>query len=70
MGRIGDCAVVVIAFRDCCMKHTRDEVWVYSEHSLRTKEAPGAAGAAVVVCPVLGTHLDTVSRRDRGREKC
>lgn len=58
------------------MKHTRDEVWVYSEHSLKTKglgkpgEAPRGAGAAVAVCPILGTQLDTVSRRDRGRDKC
>lgn len=65
-----DCAVVVAAFRDCCMKHTRDEVRVYSEHSLKTKglgkpgEAPGGAGAAVAVCPVLRTHLEQEGQRE------
>lgn len=45
------------------MKHMRDEVWVYSEHSLKTKglgktgEAPGGIGAAVTVCPLLETQL-------------
>lgn len=76
MGQVRGYAVAAVAFGECYMKHTRDGLWVYSEHSLKTKglgkpgEAPRGAGVAVAVCPVLGTQLDTVSRRDRGREKC
>lgn len=61
MGPMRGCAVVVVAFGEV-MKHTRDEVCVYSEHSLKTKglgktgEAPGGAGAAVAVCPLLETQ--------------
>lgn len=68
--------VVGVAFGECYMEHTGDGVWVYSEHSLKTKglgkpgEAPRGAGAAVAMCPILGTQLDAVSRRDREREKC
>lgn len=75
-GSNGGCAAVAVAFGECCMEHMKDEVWVYSEHSLKTKGlgkaggAPGGAGDAVALCPVLGTQLDTVSSRDRGREKC
>lgn len=37
MGRARGRAVVAVGFGECCMKHTGDEVWVYSEHSLKTK---------------------------------
>lgn len=37
LGRTGGCAVVAVAFGECCMEHTRNEVWGYSEHSLETK---------------------------------
>lgn len=63
---------------DCCfwcyMKSTRDEVWVYSGHSLKTKglgkpgEAPRGAGAAVAVYPILRTQLDTAQEGQREGE--
>lgn len=51
------------------MEHTRDEVWGYSEHSLKTEGLLEELGL-LWQCPVLGTQLDTESRRDRGRKKC
>lgn len=44
VGQKRDCADVAVAFGECCMQHTRDEVWVYCKHSLKKQkglESPG-----------------------------